>query len=171
MKGQIVLVFTVLLILASVMVSAQDRDYMDDVKKGDMSPMEAIMKMKAEENTSEKDVEEKVNRTNTNMLVLAKVFFKEYIEMGNPIPELHLGKFYKDMLYVQGDSETLGFCVNSTIEHSRTEEFRNCLYNKTLPENARTYNNTISSIKHGVDVMSKHNMNFIGIPFVQEIIS
>ncbi|MFP4119287.1 MAG: hypothetical protein ACLFTH_04500 [Candidatus Woesearchaeota archaeon] len=170
-SASVLLVFMALLLVTAA--SASEDEYMEEVKEGDMSPMEAIMKMKADEETnqSSEEIEQEVNKTNANMLLFAKIFFKEYIEMGNPLPDIHLGKFYKDMLFIQGDSEILGKCLNSTIEQSRTEEFRNCLYNKTSTKNAKKYNSTISSIKNGVDEMSKHNMNFIGIPFVQEIIS
>ena len=161
-------------------------NHITTIKAGEMSPMEALVLLRKEEqkksnkNLSKEDreqakskqqLEQEFNRTNTNVAVIGKVFFKEYISLTQPLPIIHLTSFYKDMLLIEGNTDIMNQCLEQQINKTdKKPVFRACLYNEASPKQQKKYNETISSMKNGVQTMAKHNMNLIDIPFVEELI-
>lgn len=81
---------------------------------------------------------------------------------------LNLGKFYRDVLKVNADSEILVNCANN----AETESFSECIESKHQedPELQSQYNTQMRHIKSAIDIAQENGMDYMSVPFVRDFV-
>ncbi|MCF7862331.1 hypothetical protein K9M79_08905 [Candidatus Woesearchaeota archaeon] len=79
--------------------------------------------------------------------------------------KLNLGKFYRDILRVQGDSDILTNCTDVNTS------FSECI-NEFAAEDIREeeFNRTMEHIDTAVDFGQEHGINYRSVPFIRDLL-
>ena len=81
---------------------------------------------------------------------------------------LNLGKFFRDVLKVNANSEILVNCANN----AETDSFSECIENKHIedPNLQLNYDKNMRNINNAIEFGREHGIEYLSVPFVRDFV-